>query len=142
MNRTTTAPGRPATGGFRNPITLMLAALCMIGSLQAATPEKNIETGIKGTVLWGPVMPGPARVGQSDEAPLQASFLVLDSGQKVASFQSDDEGHFEVSLPPGDYTIVPDESKRKLFPGGQKKVVTVPEDGFAQITLRFDTGMR
>jgi len=141
MNSTTMAPGRPP-GGLRNPVTLMLAAFCMIGCLHAATPEKNTETGIRGTMLWSPVMPGPARVGQSDEAPRQASFLVLDSEQKVASFQSDDKGRFEVTLPAGEYTIVPANSTPIPFPGRQKKLVSVPEDGFSEVTLRFDTGMR
>ena len=52
------------------------------------------------------------------------------------------QGNFTVLLPPDEYTIVPDASAPILFPEQQTKVVTVPEDGFADVTLRFDTGIR
>jgi hypothetical protein len=105
-------------------------------------PVNAAETGIRGTVLWGPVKPGPARLGQSDEEPFRATFHVLDSEHEVARFESDGKGNFEVSLPAGDYTIVPDKSTPIPTPQSQTKTVTVPEDGFALVTLRFDTGMR
>ena len=138
MNGKIIAPGF-FSGKFYRPIPFLLAAICMAGFL--APPANAAETGIRGTVSWGPVHGGPARMGRSEEAPLSASFLVLGSGKKV-SFKSDKKGYFEVSLPPGEYTIVPDKSKPMPFPGKQKKMVTVPEDGFAEVTLRFDTGMR
>ena len=141
MNCTTTAPGSLG-GRIYGPVPLLLAAICLFGGLQATLPLNAAETGIRGTVMWGPVHGGPVRAGQSEEAPLSASFLVLGSDRKVASFASDDKGHFEVLLPAGEYTIVPDKSTPMPFPGQQKKTVTVPEDGFAEVTLRFDTGMR
>jgi hypothetical protein len=127
---------------MQNHVSLLLAGLFLLGGLLTAMPVSATETGIRGTVLWGPVQPGPARAGQGDEAPLGASFLVLDSGRKVAVFDSDEEGNFEVRLPPGEYTIVPDKSTPIPFPERQKQTVTVPDDGFAVVTLRFDTGMR
>ena len=57
-------------------------------------------------------------------------------------FESDKNGCFKVLLPPGEYMIVPDGSAPIPYPKQQKKEVTVPEDGFADVTLRFDTGMR
>ena len=141
MNCTTTAPGSPG-GRIYSHAPLLLAAICLFGGLQVTIPVNAAETGIRGTVLWGPIHGGPARVGQSTEAPLSASFLVLGSDKKVASFESDDKGHFEVLLPTGEYMIVPDKSAPMPFPRQQKKTVTVPEDGFAEVTLRFDTGMR
>ena len=129
-------------GRIFSHVPLLLAAICLAGGPQAAMPVSADETGIEGTVLIGPIRPGPAMAGQSDEAPFRASFLVLDSEHKVASFESDDQGYFKVLLPAGEYTIVPVKSTPILFPGRQKKTVTVPEDGFANVTLRFDTGMR
>jgi hypothetical protein len=125
-----------------NPVTLLLAAICLVGCLQATTPVNAAETGVRGTVLWGPVQPGPARAGQADEEPFRGSFIVLQAGRKAALFESDDQGNFEVMLPPGEYTIVPDKSTPIPFAERQKTAVTVPEDGFADVTLRFDTGMR
>ena len=90
----------------------------------------------------GAVKPGPTRVGQSDEAPFRATFIVLVAERQVARFESDKKGEFEVLLPAGDYTIVPDRSAPVPTPQSQTKTVTVPKDGFAVVTLRFDTGMR
>jgi len=101
------------------------------------------ETGITGQVLMGPIVPGPEVPGQVNEAPFAALFHVLRSdGSTVGRFVTSDDGFFRVSLPPGEYVIVPDASAP--FPNAeqQTKSVTVPEHGFADVLLRFDTGMR
>jgi len=127
---------------MHNHVPLLLAGLFLLGGLLTAMPVNAEDTGIRGSVLWGPVEPGPAQAGRSDEAPLRASFIVLGSGRKVARFESDDEGNFEVLLAPGEYTIVPDKSTPIPFPERQQQAVIVPDEGFAVVTLRFDTGMR
>ena len=134
----------PVTIGRRifTRFPLLLAAMCMTGCANAAMPTDAAETGIRGTVLWGPVKPGPSKPGQKDEAPLRASFAVYDADNKVAEFESDRSGRFEVALPPGEYTIVPD--KKTPIPMAEKQTtqVTVPEDGFAVITIQLETGMK
>ena len=125
-----------------NPLPFLLAVICITCGLLATMPVNAAETGLRGTVLWGPVEPGPARVGQSDEAPFSATFIVFAAELKVAQFKSGKKGNFEVRLPAGDYTIIPDKSTPIPAPQSQKKTVTVPADGFAEVTLRFDTGMR
>jgi hypothetical protein len=67
---------------------------------------------------------------------------VLDSGKEVAHFESDDNGNFRVDLLPGDYSIVADASAPILNPEQQTKLVAVPAVGLANVTLRFDTGIR
>ena len=142
MNRPTSDPTSPFRSIFIH-VPMILSAMFWLGPVHAAKPAIADETGIKGKVLRGPVHPGPATPGDPDEVPFRAAFQVLDSAEEeVASFESDDEGRFTVSLPPGDYTIVPHKSAPILFPKRQKKEVTVPEDGFLEVTLRFDTGMR
>jgi len=142
MNRPTSDPTSP----FRNIfvyVPFILSAMFWLGPVYAAKPAIADETGIKGKVLRGPVHPGPATPGNPDEVPFRAAFQVLDSEEEeVAKFESDDKGRFKIILPPGDYTIVPHKSAPILFPQRQKKEVTVPEDGFTDVTLRFDTGMR
>ena len=123
-------------------VRLLLISILLMSGMQIAMPVLGAETGIKGTVLWGPVEPGPSTVGQNDEAPLSASFVALDPEQNETRSESDKEGRFVIYLPAGKYTIVPDKSKPALFPGKQSKMVTVPECGFAEVTLRYDTGMR
>jgi len=125
-----------------NPFPFLLAAICLAGGLFAVMPVSAAETGVRGTVLWGPVNPGPARIGKSDEAPFSATFIVLAAEREVARFKSDKQGHFEVALPAGDYAIVPDNSTPIPAPHSQAKSVIVPENGFVEVTLRFDTGMK
>ncbi len=110
---------------------------------QVASPLIAAGTGIRGQVLRGPINPGPEILGESNEEPFSAPFSVLDSqGNEVARFKSDENGFFEVALSPGEYTIVPDSSAPILFPEQQATSVTVPEDGFADVVLSFDTGIR
>lgn len=125
-----------------NPLPFLLAAICLTSGLFAAMSSRADDTGLRGTVLWGPVCPGPTRVGHSDEAPFSATFIVLAAEREVARFRSDKNGHFEVALPAGDYVIVPENSTPIPAPQSQAKSVNVPEDSFAEVTLRFDTGMR
>ena len=100
-------------------------------------------TGIKGQVLMGPIVPGPEVPGQINEAPLSALFNVFDSSDNVvARFESDNNGNFIVLLAPGDYTIVPGASTPIPNPEQQLKLATVPENGFAEVILSFDTGIR
>ena len=125
-----------------NCFSVLLAAIWLVSGLFTTMPVKAAETGVRGTVLWGPVRAGPARVGQSDEAPMRATFLVLAAEREVARFESDKKGSFEVLLPAGDYTIVPNKGTPIPAPQSQSKSVSVPTDGFVEVTLRFDTGMR
>lgn len=103
----------------------------------------DAATGISGQVLMGPVVPGPEVPGQENEAPFSAMFSVRDSaGSTAGRFKSDDNGYFRIALSPGDYTVVPDPSAPFPAAEQQTKSVTVPEQGFADVILRFDTGMR
>ncbi len=105
--------------------------------------QERVDTGVMGQVLRGPVAPGPERVGSADEEPFSALFHVLNGNEvEVTSFESDEEGRFEVALAPGNYIVVPDESAPILFPTRQRREVTAPEEGYVEVVLRFDTGLR
>ncbi len=141
MKRKTMMPERPGHGTYRR-FALLAMMIFVVGSMSASIAACATETGIKGMVLWGPTKPGPTSVGQNDEAPLRASFTVVDADNKAVEFESDSSGHFEVALPPGEYTIVPD--KKTPIPMAEKQTtqVTVPKDGFAVVTIRLETGMK
>ena len=141
LNESASAWPRPAEKGFR-PLPLLLAGLYLIAALFYPAVGHSAETGLRGTVWWGPVKPGPTWLGQSDEAPFSANFIVFAAGREVARFKSDKQGQFEISLPAGNYTIVPDQSTPVPAPQDQGKPVTVPPGGFAVVTLHFDTGLR
>jgi len=103
----------------------------------------GVGTGIRGQVLRGPINPGPEIEGVINEEPFSAVFSVLDSeNNSVARFESDENGNFELALFPGEYTVVPGPSAPILFPEQQTRAVSVPADGFADVVLDFDTGIR
>lgn len=129
-------------GAIYRRITVLFAATCLILGVGATMTVCACETGMRGTVVWGPVKPGPSRLGEDDEAPLKASFGVFAGEERIAEFESDSSGHFEISLPPGNYTIVPDKKTPIPYAEQQKTRVTVPEDGIIDIVIRLDTGMR
>ncbi len=141
MNNVECDPTGPREGTSRR-VAIVFGSTLLVGMLFAAQPVIADDTGIKGKVLRGPVIPGPTTPGESDEVPFRASFHVLDTERVVAKFESAENGLFKVLLAPGEYTIVPDKKAPILFPTRQTKYVRVPEDGFADVVLRFDTGMR
>ena len=110
---------------------------------QLASGVVGAGTGVRGQVIRGPINPGPEIEGVINEEPFSASFSVLDSENNiVARFESDENGSFEVALAPGEYTVVPEPSAPILFPEQQTRTVSVPTDGFADVVLDFDTGIR
>lgn len=117
--------------------------------------EAERDTGLRGQVLRGPVCPGPSRLDrpECEEAPFSATFLVFwgevyvrwgeyVGGCQVGAFRSDEYGRFEIALPPGRYTIYPDADAGLVNPSMQRQLVEVGPEGFTEVTLRFDTGMR
>jgi hypothetical protein len=87
-------------------LSLMLFGLfsCLTQAQQTTNPVG--VTGIEGTISVSPVQGGPTRAGGSDSMPLaNMAFEVKRGDQVMTSFQTDDHGHFQVSLEPGHYTI-------------------------------------
>lgn len=104
--------------------------------------EAASDSGIEGTVLRGPTCPVVIENDPCPDEPFSALFHVFsEDGKEVATFRSDEEGHFRVVLEPGHYTIVADESA-PLQPPRQAKTVDVDANEFADVTLVFDTGIR
>lgn len=111
--------------------------------LAVETSVSPNATGMSGQVLMGPIVPGPEMPGQVNEAPFSALFSVLRAdGSTAGRFLSDEDGRFEIDLRAGDYTVVPDASAPFPNAEAQTRPVTVPEQGHADVILRFDTGMR
>ena len=114
----------------------------------AATGAKGesptTQTGLKGHMMIAAPCPGPTLDDKPcPDQPLRASFEVLDSKNKVvARFQSDAEGRFEIALPPGTYTLIPEAGAPLFNPRSQPQRVTVQTDAMTDVTLRFDSGMR
>jgi hypothetical protein len=83
-------------------LPIMIMAVCVF----AGQTPTDAESGIEGVITVSPPQPGPARVGVPGSQPLpNAAFFVENEKGEVASFITDDQGRFRVSLPPGHYEI-------------------------------------
>jgi hypothetical protein len=64
------------------------------------------QSGIEGVITISPAKPGPIRADAAGSVPLaNATFAVANDKGEVASFTTDDQGRFRVSLPPGHYKV-------------------------------------
>ena len=103
--QTCTGPARFAV------VALSCLVILLAGTpARAGDPDERTGTGLGGIVLMGPVTPGPVTAGRDDEAPFRAWFSVVGDDGKAARFESGDDGRFEIALPPGTYTVVPEAS--------------------------------
>lgn len=112
-------------------------------TLPATKESPSGQSGIQGQVLIGPTCGGPIRVGATEcaDKPYQATLTILDAnGLQVTQIQTDAEGRFQISLPPGTYTLRP-ESDTPL-PYAPEQVITVLEGHFTQVTITYDSGLR
>lgn len=117
---------------------LFTATLAVSGRAQTSAPT----TGIEGVISIGPIHGGPTRAGETDSAPLvKVTFDVSTGAGAVASFETDDTGHFRVALAPGHYSIERRGSKKKLGGCGPFEV-EVPAEGFKRIRWDCDSGLR
>jgi hypothetical protein len=128
-----------------SPIILLLA-LAMTVHLSAAdpgsTPEPGQETGLAGIITIGPTHGGPIRPGMASSLPLaHADFVVQQEDREVASFTTDVNGRFRVSLPPGHYTVSKKGKKGGIGKYGPFEVDVVAGQ-VATVEWHCDTGMR
>jgi hypothetical protein len=88
-------------------VVTLLMSLALPSSLGlAGTASSEAGSGIEGVILVSPWMPGPAREGMPESKPLaNMTWTVQNERGEVASFTTDGEGRFRVSLPPGHYTV-------------------------------------
>ena len=78
----------------------------MIACVCAGQTPSGVETGIEGLITISPTQPGPIRDDTPGSKPLaNAAFVVESQKGQVASFTTDDQGHFRIPLAPGHYTV-------------------------------------
>jgi hypothetical protein len=98
------------------------------------------ESGIEGFVTIGPNCPVMRVDTPCPDAPLQATLSVLNAkGAAVAEVQSDMQGYFKVTLPPGAYTLQPQANK---IQHAAEQQVTVTAGQFISVTVQYDSGIR
>ena len=100
------------------------------------------ETGIEGVISVGPIHGGPSRAGVPDSRPFaNIAFVVGNENGPVASFTTDDQGRFRISLAPGHYIVSMKDGKSKLGRYGPF-AVDVVAGKMTKVQWDCDTGMR
>lgn len=151
-------PGRGNGGGPTDAASRAAAAvlvaglglgLCACGVGAAVQPS---DSGVQGTVLLGPMCPGPQRVDHPcPDQPVARTFKVFllppgftgvpspERGRLITHFASDSDGRFRVNLGAGQYLFYSD---RAGSPGACQAYATVKPHTLTATTVRCDTGMR
>ena len=84
-----------------NLLFLVMSACFCLGQTQSGS-----GTGIEGVISVRPIHGGAIGDGIPKSNPLaNATFIVENKKGVVASFTTDDQGHFRISLNPGHYTV-------------------------------------
>ena len=120
-------------------ITVLMSAFSLG---ETPGPEPRSGTGIDGAITVGPIHGGPSRAGVPDSKPLaNVGFVVKRDNDVVASFSTDAQGRFRVSLPPGHYTVSRTDGQPKLGRCGPFDVDVVATQ-MTPVNWSCDTGMR
>jgi hypothetical protein len=116
-------------------VLILVLATCSINS---PTPRGS---GIEGQVWIGPMCPAVQPGQDCPDQPYSATLTVrtLD-GVQIAQFHTDDRGHFQVPLVPGQYILHPESPNGIPFAGDQSFMVETGR--FTQITVQYDSGIR
>ncbi|MGH8095486.1 MAG: hypothetical protein ACREIF_18795 [Chthoniobacterales bacterium] len=98
-------------------------------------------SGVEGIISVSPSRPGPQRINEPSKAPAaKTAFVVKKGAATVASFTTDAEGHFQVSLPPGHYLICREDPGAAI--GHWRFEVDVVAGKMTTVDWTGDSGMR
>ena len=85
---------------------ITLGLLLMAAFVNAGQTPSGAGTGIEGVITISPIKAGPIRADAPASRPIaNAAFAVEDQKGEIASFTTDSDGRFRVSLAPGHYKV-------------------------------------
>jgi len=123
-------------------VTLLTLFFCLALAATQSGAEAETGTGLEGEIRIGPIHGGPTRIGVVDSRPLANTAFVVRKDEKIiASFETDDQGRFRVSLPPGKCTVFKRDGKGKVGSSGPFEVEIVAGQ-MKKVQWECDTGMR
>ena len=129
---------------FVFPALLLLLSFSFYVAQTRSMDASDSGSGIEGAISISPTHGGPIREGVSDSKALASiKFAVLREGESapVASFTTDEKGHFRVSLPPGHYSVAREGGKRGIGSFGPFDV-EVGAGKMTSVQWHCDSGMR
>jgi len=114
----------------------------MVAAVSAGQIPSGTETGIEGVITISPTQPGPIRADAPGSQPLpNTAFVVENEKGEVASFTTDDHGHFRTSVPPGHYKVSIKGKKLGIGRYGPFEVDVVPGK-MTKVQWECDSGIR
>jgi hypothetical protein len=138
------------------PVSVSLTTFTLLAGIAAAmlSPIGGAASAsagmVRGTVVLGPMCPGPPRQGhECADMPIATVIDVfrsvdspVASGKPYRRIKSDHQGNFKVALPPGSYWFVPHAPPERPGTAFAKPVNVVVGAGTTTLALAVDTGMR
>ena len=127
---------KPAT------FSTVLAFLIMSALISPGQTPSGAETGIEGIITISPAQAGPVRDDSPSSKPLaHAPFAVENEKGEVASFTTDDQGHFRTSVPAGHYKVSMKGRKSSIGRFGPFEV-DVAAGKMTKVQWECDSGIR
>ena len=123
-------------------ISIVGATLSALFSLTAVaeTPPPG-TSGIEGKIVVSPTRPGPIRKEEPSVAPVRnAQFAIKAGDATVKTFTTDNEGRFQVALPPGHYVIIREGAPPRI--GRWRFEADVVAGQVTKVHWTADSGMR
>jgi hypothetical protein len=109
-------------------------------SVAQTAPES--ATGVEGVILISPRHGGPARIGVPNSAPLKhTAFVIQNEKGTIATFTTDAQGQFRVSLAPGHYTVSTQQAPKRIGRYGPFELDVVAGK-MTRVEWLCDSGMR
>jgi|SRR5262245_48948473 len=122
--------------------SIVLAVLIMCAGFLPGQTRSGSETGIDGVITISPIKAGPVRADAPSSRPLaNIAFVVESQKGEIASFTTDNDGRFRVSLAPGHYKVSRKERTSSIGRYGPFEVDVVAGQ-LTKVQWQCDSGMR
>jgi hypothetical protein len=123
-------------------LLVMATFACLVLAEPQPSPTPETGTGLEGTISISPVHGGPQRLDRPSSGPLaNTDFIVKKEDNPVASFKTDDQGRFRISLSPGHYVVSRKDPAGKIGRYGPFEIDVVAGQ-ITKVQWNCDTGMR
>ena len=121
-------------------IAFVLLLMCAI--FLPGQTESPSETGIEGVITIGPIQAGPVRADAPSSRPLaNTTFVVENQKGNVASFTTDENGHFRMPLVAGHYKVSLKQRTSSIGKYGPFEVDVAPGQ-MTKVQWECDSGIR